>query len=167
MTTAAAAYPQRRRVEIIVAAAAAIVTAGLGGLATDIGPWYYSLKVPDWKPPDWAFGPIWTTIFILAAIASVLAWRGARSAGERSRVLVLFGVNYALNLLWSVLFFTLKRPDWALVEVAFLWLSIVALVVGLYRLSRLASLLIVPYLAWVSLASVLTWWIVQNNGPFA
>jgi tryptophan-rich sensory protein len=81
-------------------------------------------------------------------------------------VAVLFGINALLNVLWSALYFKLQRPEWALLEVVFLWLSIVALIVGLWRLSRWASGLLIPYLLWVSVASLLNLETVRLNGPF-
>ena len=150
----------------LVAFVLSYATAGIGGVLTELGPWYYALRQPDWKPPDAAFGIVWTTIFTLCAISGALAWRAADSAALRRRVLGLFGVNAVLNIVWSALYFKLQRPDWALIEVVFLWLSIVALIVGLWRLSRLASALLSPYLVWVSVASLLNLATVQLNGPF-
>lgn len=151
---------------VVIAAAAAIAVAAIGGTLTDLGPWYQGLKQPDWRPPDAAFGIIWTVVFSLTAVAGVLAWRGARSAGERQSILGLFAINGFLNILWSLIFFQMKRPDHALFEVALLWLSIAALIVITWRASRLASLLLLPYLIWVSIAAVLNYEVVQMNGPF-
>lgn len=141
-------------------------TAGIGGALTEIGPWYFALRQPAWKPPDAAFGIVWTTIFTLCAISAWLAWRAADTRALRVRVALLFGVNAVCNIVWSALYFKLQRPDWALVEVVFLWLSIVALIVGLWRLSRGASGLLIPYLVWVSIAAVLNLETVLLNGPF-
>jgi tryptophan-rich sensory protein len=141
-------------------------TAGMGGALTELGPWYFALKHPAWKPPDAAFGVIWTTIFTLCAISGWLAWQAADTPALRRRVLVLFGANAVLNIVWSALYFKLQRPDWALIEVVFLWLSILALILGLWRLSRWASGLLVPYAVWVGIAAVLNGQTVQLNGPF-
>ncbi len=149
-----------------VALVLSYATAGIGGALTEIGPWYYALKQPAWKPPDAAFGVIWSLIFTLCAISGALAWRAAETARLRRRVLVLLGSNAVLNIVWSALYFKLHRPDWALIEVVFLWLSIAALIVGLWRISRWASALLVPYLVWVSIASALNLATVQLNGPF-
>lgn len=149
-----------------VAAAAALFVAMLGGLMTDIGPWYMGLKQPAWKPPDWAFGPVWTTIFALAAAAGVKGWRSAPSPASRELLLVLFALNGFLNVFWSLLYFRLHRPDWALLEVPFLWLSVLALIVVLRRSSAAAAWLLVPYLVWVAIAALLNWQTVQLNGPF-
>jgi translocator protein len=151
---------------LIIASLVAVVTAVAGGLATEIGPWYTTLKKPSWQPPNWLFGPVWTTIFILAVIASVMAWRRAESSFDQILTIGLFGINALLNIFWSLIFFTLKRPDWAVVEVAFLWLSILVLIVFFWRFSPTSSLLLLPYLIWVSIASYLNWTIIKLNPPF-
>jgi tryptophan-rich sensory protein len=151
---------------LLMAFALSYATAGIGAALTDLGPWYFALKQPSWKPPDAAFGIIWTTIFTLCAISGWLAWQAASTPALRRRVAGLFGVNALLNILWSALYFKLQRPDLALFEVVFLWLSIVALIVGLWRLSRWASLLLVTYVLWVSIAAVLNLETVLLNGPF-
>jgi benzodiazapine receptor len=152
---------------VLVAAAAALAVATLGGLVTELGPWYQSLRKPAWQPPDWLFGPVWTLIFGLAALAGVIAWRHAPDRAARTRIIGLFALNAFLNLLWSVLFFRLHRPDWALAEVGLLWLSILALIVALAPHSKAASWLLVPYLGWVTFAAVLNLAIVRLNAPFA
>ena len=138
-----------------------------GGLLTTIGEWYKQLIKPSWQPPDWLFGPAWTVILGLAAWAFVLSWDGAAADGETRFLIVLYLVNGVCHFLWSPLFFNLKRPDWALIEVPFLWLSVVSLSVFLREWSAFASWLIVPYIAWVSFAAILNWRIVALNGPFS
>ena len=151
---------------ILVAAAAALLVAGLGGLMTDIGAWYLSLKQPAWKPPDWLFGPAWTIIFAFAAASGVTAWRAAPDRASRDWLLALFALNGFLNVLWSLLYFRLRRPDWALMEVCFLGLSVVLLMLVLGRYARKASALLVPYLLWIVFAGLLNWATVRLNGPF-
>ncbi|MES2989963.1 MAG: TspO/MBR family protein [Pseudomonadota bacterium] len=151
---------------IAIAAGSALLVAVLGALMTDLGPWYANLKQPPWKPPDWAFGPIWTTIFALAAAAGVIGWRRATSRAQRESMLVLFAANGFLNVLWSLLYFRLHRPDWSLYEVPFLWLSVLALMLLLWRFAKPAAWLLAPYLAWVSIAAALNWETVRLNGPF-
>lgn len=151
---------------ITVAALAALGVALLGALMTDLGPWYRGLQQPSWKPPDWAFGPAWTVIYALTALAGVRAWRAAPGRAQRETLLALFAINAFLNVLWSLLFFRLRRPDWALIEVVLLWLSVLALVVAAGRWSRAAAGLLLPYLAWVSFAGALNWANVRLNGPF-
>ena len=151
---------------IVVAALAAAAVAGLGAATTDIGPWYRSLVQPAWQPPDWAFGPAWTTIFALAAIAGVLAWQRAPDQAARKWMLGLFAMNGFLNVFWSLLYFRLRRPDWALYEVPFLWLSVLVLIVVLGRYARTSAWLLAPYLVWVAFAAALNFSSVRLNGPF-
>lgn len=151
---------------VLVAAAAATGVAVLGGLMTDIGPWYLALKQPAWKPPDWAFGPAWTVIFALIAAAGVYGWRAAPDRRSRDGLLALFALNGFLNVLWSLLYFRLQRPDWALFEIPLLWLSVLALILALRRHTPLGSRLLWPYLAWVTFAGALNAATVQLNGPF-
>jgi len=154
------------RPDVWVAAVLTMVVAGAGGALTQIGPWYFALAKPTWQPPDWLFGPAWTTIFTLTAIAGVLAWRNAAARG-RALVAAAFALNATLNVAWSALFFFLRRPDWALVEVVALWLSVAALMLVTRRFNRVAPWLLLPYLLWVGFAGVLNLAIVRLNGPFA
>jgi tryptophan-rich sensory protein len=149
----------------VVAALGAIAVATAGGLLTDIGPWYRDLVKPSWQPPDWLFAPVWTTIFALTALSAVIAWNRAPS-GTRVTIALLFVLNGILNVLWSALFFHLKRPDWALIEVPFLWLSVLVLIIAVRPWSRLSAWLLVPYLAWVAFAAWLNFTIVRLNGLF-
>ncbi|WP_363351140.1 TspO/MBR family protein [Methylocystis echinoides] len=153
----------------LVAVATAIVglVAVLGGLATEVGAWYESLRFPSWRPPNWIFAPAWTLIFLLTATSGVLAFEQAPDDRARALLLALFLVNAVLNVAWSPLFFKLRRPDWALVELVFLWLSIAALIVAVGAISTVAGALLAPYLAWVSFAGFLNWKMVQLNKPFA
>jgi tryptophan-rich sensory protein len=149
------------------AAFGVVVVAGLGGAATELGPWYRALKQPSWQPPDWAFGPAWTVIYLLTATAAVRVWMRAKSPHARAWWLGALTANGALNIFWSWLFFKAKRPDWALAEVTLLWASIVVLIVLARRDDAVAALLLVPYLLWVAFAASLNFAVVRLNGPFA
>lgn len=151
---------------IIIAATLALVTAMVGGSITVLDSWYYSLQQPTWAPPDYMFGIIWTTIFALIALAGFLGWQKAPSRRTAEIVLGLFALNGFLNLSWSFLFFRMERPDLAFYELIALWLSILALVIFCGRFSKSASLLLVPYLVWVTIAGMLNYQIVALNGPF-
>lgn len=144
-----------------------LAVAIVGGLLTELSPWYYALRNPSWKPPDWLFGPAWSVILVLASYAAWLGWENAGSSAGRTAVVVLFIANGLLNMVWSWLFFKRRRPDHALVEVAFLWLSIAAIIAVLAPISPTGSLAMAPYLVWVSYASVLNRAIVARNRPFA
>jgi benzodiazapine receptor len=142
------------------------LVAVLGGVATEIGEWYEGLRFPSWRPPNWLFGPAWTLIFFLTATSGVLAWEQAPDDHARLWLLALFLINAVLNVAWSPLFFKLRRPDWALVEMVFLWLSILSLIVAVGSISTFAGALLAPYLAWVSFAGFLNWTMVELNKPF-
>ncbi|MEG3165491.1 TspO/MBR family protein [Sphingomonas sp. PB2P19] len=152
---------------IFIAAMLAGIVALLGATITDTGAWYQALVKPDWAPPDAAYGVAWTAIYAFTALAGVAAWLAAPSWREREWLLGLFALNGFLNILWSLLFFRLHRPDWAAIEVVALWLSVAALVAIGGRRSRTAALLLLPYLAWVAFAGYLNVTIVQLNGPFS
>jgi len=149
-----------------IAFALSYLTAGIGGALTELDPWYFSLKHPEWKPPDPYFGVIWSTIFTLCAISGALAWQAAQSPNEQKRIILLFAANACLNILWSAIYFKLKRPDFAVFEVAFLWVSILFLIMGLWGISKKGALLLIPYWVWVSIATVLNVETVKLNGPF-
>jgi tryptophan-rich sensory protein len=135
----------------------------IGGLMTPRADWYERLRKPSWQPPGWAFGPAWTIILGLAAWSGVIAWEAATSPAQQRAILILFAVNGLFHFLWSPLFFKFQRPDWALIEVPFLWSSIAALMIGLWPISSFAALLILPYLLWVSFAAFLNLTIVRLN----
>ena len=149
-----------------VAGLAAVAIAALGTSFTDLGPWYQGLEKPAWQPPGYLFGPAWTLIYALAALAAAAAWRDAPDRASRDWLIGLFALNGALNILWSLLFFRLQRPDWALLEVVFLWASIALIMLVLGRYSRRACWLLAPYLAWVTFAAALNLAVVRLNAPF-
>lgn len=152
--------------QAVVAFGAALLVAVVGALMTRLGPWYYALQQPSWKPPDAAFGPVWTTIFGLCAVAGLYTWRSDVSRRARSTLVGLFAFNAVANWGWSFLFFVQQRPDLALLEVGVLWLSIAALIVFCAKHTPRAWLLLVPYLLWVSYAAAINYAIVRLNGPF-
>jgi tryptophan-rich sensory protein len=153
-------------IPVTVATVAALCVAALGATVTDLGPWYQALAKPDWNPPDVVFPMGWTVIYALITVAGITAWRAAPTSAAAEWVLGLFALNGFLNISWSLIFFRLQRPDWALYELVALWLSILAMIVFCGRFSRSAALLLVPYLGWVSFAGALNWAVVQLNAPF-
>jgi len=123
---------------------------------------YAQLVRPSWAPPGWLFGPVWSVLYSLMALSAWLVWRrvGLPAAG---RAIFLYGAQLAANALWSWLFFAWHMGAAAFVEVVVLWLLIVATVAAFWRISRIAAVLLVPYLAWVSFASALTFAIWRRN----
>lgn len=159
-------YPRRERRPVLAAAGAAAGVGLLGMITTDLGPWYVGLHKPVWQPPDALFGPVWTLIFALAALSFILYWQRLAARNDRLEVIAAFLINGFLNILWSLLFFRFQRPDWALYEVGFLWISIVVMIALVKRSSASAAVLLLPYLVWVTFAAVLNLSIVQLNMPF-
>ncbi len=128
--------------------------AGLVGSGFMPGEWYASLAKPDWNPPSYVFGPVWTTLYILMGISAWLVWRKVGFSGAKS-VLALFLVQLVLNSLWSYLFFGLHQPGFALIEIVILWSVILVVTIGFWRISATAGIMLLPYLCWVGFASVL------------
>ncbi len=144
-------------------AAAVVATAVAGGVGTDVtSQWYDDLEKPPWQPPGWAFGPAWTTLYGLIAVASARALEAAEPEERRALARAL-GVNLVLNTGWSWVFFTAKRPRWALVEVLVLEASTLDLVRRVRRVDPKAAALLAPYAGWVGFASTLTADIARRN----
>lgn len=137
----------------------------LGGAATPLSDWYYGLDFPDFQPPNWLFGPAWTTIFALATYAGIKSWTSAPPS-KRYYILGIYLLNGFLNIFWSILFFTLRRPDWSLYEIPFLWASIALLIWFARPVGFKAQVALLPYIFWVTFAAILNWSIVQLNAPF-
>ncbi|MCS7338173.1 MAG: tryptophan-rich sensory protein [Verrucomicrobiae bacterium] len=128
--------------------------------ATSVETWYPQLRKPSWTPPNWVFGPVWTTLYILMGTAAWLVWR-KRKTERVSKPLIAFAVQLLLNLLWSVLFFGLRSPGAAFVGVLLLFTVLAATLAMFWRVNKLSGALLFPYLTWVSFAAVLNgalWW---------
>jgi tryptophan-rich sensory protein len=141
---------------LVASIAICFAAAGIGGYATSrsLRDWYVALPKPSWNPPNRVFGPVWTVLYAAMAIAAWLVWR-VRDDHDVSVALAWFGVQLVLNVLWSVVFFGARRPAGGVVVIALLWLAIVATILAFAPLSLPAALLLVPYLAWVTFASLL------------
>ena len=145
--------------DMLVLAGFVVVCLGGGaasGLATPPGEWYASLAKPAWTPPPWVFGPAWTALYLMMAVAGWRLWRRRDARPREARVaLVLFAVQLALNFLWTPVFFGLQAPGPALVVIFLLFAAIAATILAAWRACRTAAALLVPYLAWVAFASAL------------
>ena len=134
----------------------------IGGFATQnsIDTWYATLDKPSWNPPNWLFGPVWTLLYIMMGIAAWLVWKTKDRIGP---AMVLFGAQLVFNLAWSLIFFGLRSPGWALIEVVFLWGSVLLTMLAFFGRQTVAGWLFVPYHAWVSFAAVLNFAIWSLN----
>ena len=138
--------------------------AAIGGAvtSTSVDTWFPTLSKPSFNPPGWVFGPVWTVLYVLMAVAAWRVWRQAGLQVRRS-ALAAFGVQLALNLAWSLIFFGLKSIDMAVLCIVVLWLAIIVTIALFRRIDHWAACLLVPYLAWVSFAAALNMAIWQLN----
>ncbi len=143
-----------------------IIAVGVSELAGIIGSvftvsaipnWYAGLMKPVLNPPSWVFGPTWTTLYALMGVAAFLIWKTGWEKREVRMALGAFGIQLFLNAVWSVIFFGLHSPGWALVDIAALWLAIVWTMIVFYKISKPAAYLLIPYILWVSFASYLNY----------
>ena len=124
--------------------------------------WYVTLRKPTWTPPNWVFGPVWSTLYLMMGLAAWLVWRKVGWA-EATTALALFGAQLALNALWSVLFFGMRSPGAAFVEMVVLWVMIVVTMVVFWAIRPVAGALLLPYLMWVTFAARLNWAVWRMN----
>lgn len=138
------------------------VVAGLF-TATGVNGWYRTIEKPGWNPPDGVFAPVWTALYILMGLALYLVWRQDAPAEMRRRAIVFWAIQLVLNGLWSFLFFNVHNVGLALVEIGILWLAILITIFLFARISKAAAWLLVPYISWVTFATILTYAIWQLN----
>ena len=128
----------------------------------NIQDWYISLNKPSFNPPTWLFGPAWTILYVLMAVSAFLVWR-EKGNPQRKKALTFYFIQLALNSLWSVIFFGLHNLGLAFLEIIFLWFFIVLTLINFYTIKKLAGILFIPYLIWVSFAGILNFAIWQLN----
>ena len=135
-----------------------LLAGGVGSIFTmsAIPNWYVTLNKPFFSPPNWVFAPIWTILYILMGISLYLVWR-------KGKVPSIFWIQFILNAFWSIIFFGMKNPTLALVDIVALWISIVLTIKSFYKINKLAGNLLLPYLTWVTFASILNLSIVLLN----
>ncbi len=147
----------------------AIVFCNAIGGATAIGTsptrddWFESLEKPSFQPPNWVFGPAWTILYSLMGVSLSVLWRARGKDEDADSALALFGIQLAMNSLWSFLFFRWKSPGWALVDIVGLFVAIVMTLRAAWKVSPLAGALLIPYLVWVGFATVLNFSIWRKN----
>ena len=142
-----------------------IIVGSLGSIVTVSGPgtWYATLEKPFFSPPNWVFGPVWITLFTLMGIALYLVWDAGTSNRHVQIALVIFGIQFALNVLWSFLFFGKQSPYLGLLDIVLLWILIVLTMYQFAKINTWAAILLVPYIAWVTLATALNYAIYVLN----
>lgn len=145
--------------KLLITVTASLLAGVIGSLftASEIQGWYTTLIKPEFNPPSWAFGPVWTTLFVLMGIAAFLIWKKGLDRRDVKIALCIFLGQLILNTLWSIIFFVLHSPGGAFIEIVFLWLVILATIIAFAKISKPAAWLLVPYILWVSFASYLNY----------
>jgi benzodiazapine receptor len=143
--------------KLVVSIIACLAAGAIGSIFTSqaIPTWYATLEKPVFNPPNWVFMPVWTLLYIMMGVAAFLVWRKGLENKQVRIALIIFLVQLVLNALWSVAFFGLQSPAYGLVVIAALWVAILVTVLRFYRISLTASVLMWPYLLWVTFAAVL------------
>lgn len=153
-------------IRFIIALVLPLLVGGVAGAftASAIPEWYATLRQPSFNPPNWVFGPVWTTLYLLMGYSFFRIWSLPVSPG-RTTALRIYFAQLLLNFCWSFLFFYFKLIGWALLEIAFLWLSIVTMILHFYRLDRVAAYINIPYILWVSFATILnaSYYLLNSN----
>ncbi|MBN1620727.1 tryptophan-rich sensory protein [candidate division WOR-3 bacterium] len=129
----------------------------------NIPSWYSYLNKPSFNPPNWVFGPVWTLLYLMMGISFFIVWAYHSQNPLYRPAITLFIIQLALNLLWSFLFFGLKNPLAGFIEILILWVAILITVIFFFRISKPASILLIPYLLWVSFAAVLNYYLYKLN----
>lgn len=137
----------------------------IGGLFTShtIPTWYQTIKKPVFNPPNWIFGPVWTLLYLAMGISLYLIWKSDGPGNAKTMAMTVFFIQLGLNILWSFLFFFLKNPLAGFIEIIVLWIFILITILLFYPLSKLGSLLMIPYILWVSFAAVLNYFLWHLN----
>ena len=133
--------------------------AGISGALftnTGEGSWYRQIEKPSWNPPGWVFGQVWTSLYIMMGIAFYLVWKSNAASEAKKPAMTLWVVQLILNFFWTLIFFGAQEIGWALLEIIVLWVAILLTIFAFARISKTAAWLMVPYIAWVSFAAVLT-----------
>lgn len=144
---------------------ACLLVGGISGFLTsgEVNNWYPNLNKPLWNPPNWLFGPVWTILYVLMGIAAFLVYREGFEKREVKFALGIFSIQLALNFFWSIIFFSYKNLFASFVEIIILWVAILATIISFYPISRSAAFIMLPYLLWVTFATLLNYslWILN------
>ncbi|MCX6821702.1 MAG: tryptophan-rich sensory protein [Candidatus Aenigmarchaeota archaeon] len=151
--------------KLILAIFVCQIAGAIGSMFTfsSIPTWYATINKPSFTPPNWLFGPVWITLYTLMGISLYLIWNKGLENKEVKSSLFIFSAQLALNALWSILFFGLKSPFYAFVEIIILWIAIAVTIFKFYKISKNAGLILLPYIIWVSIALTLNFYVCILN----
>ncbi len=152
-------------VKLIIAIAIPLIIGLSGGAftAAEIPNWYAKLNKPTWQPPNWLFGPVWTTLYVLMGIALYLVWKSDAMLSLKQTAFILFAIQLTLNFFWSIIFFNQHQIGWAMAEIIVMWILILLTIFSFSKINNTAAWLLVPYISWVSFASLLNYTIWKLN----
>jgi translocator protein len=145
--------------KLIISIALTVGIGSLGGIftASEIQGWYLHLNKPSWNPPNWLFAPVWTGLYTLMGISFYLIWKANVDKHVKTWAIIIFIAQFALNFLWSFIFFKQHQMGWAFVEIVVMWLAILCTIIAFSRINNIAAWLLVPYISWVSFAGMLNY----------
>ncbi len=151
--------------KLIISIAIPLAVGAIAGAftASSVDGWFTTINKPSFNPPNWIFAPVWTTLYIMMGIAFFLVWKSNESVEEKRPAIVFYFAQLLLNFLWSFIFFYAQEPGWAVVDIIALWLMILVTIIYFARISKVAAWLLVPYICWVSFATVLNFAIWKLN----
>ncbi|MEO7394038.1 MAG: TspO/MBR family protein [Chitinophagaceae bacterium] len=152
-------------VKLIISIAIPVGVGVLSGLFTtpEISGWYQTIVKPAWNPPNWIFGPVWTTLYLMMGIALYLIWKSDNDPIAKKTAITLFTLQLVFNFLWSFIFFNQHQIGWSLIEIIVLWIFILLTILAFAQVNKIAAWLLVPYISWVSFATILNYTIWKLN----
>jgi len=156
------------RVKILKLIASILICQGVGSIGAlftspAILTWYTTIQKPSFNPPNWIFAPVWTLLFLMMGISLYFVWSKGWEDKKIKIAVFIFSAQLALNIFWSLLFFGLQSPFYAFIEIIILWLAILLTIISFYKISKIATYLLLPYILWVSFAAVLNFSILILN----
>lgn len=142
-----------------------LVIGGISGgfTVSAINGWYATINKPWFNPPNWIFGPVWTSLYVMMGIAFYLIWKSDAATALKNKAITLFFIQLTVNFLWSIIFFYFQQPGWAFIDIVIMWVMILLTIFSFGKISAAASWLMVPYICWVSFAAVLNFAIWKLN----
>ncbi len=142
-----------------------MIIGGISGSFTSasINTWYVTLNKPWFNPPNWIFGPVWTLLYLMMGIAFYMIWKSEAVNAVKQTAVILFAAQLLVNFLWSLIFFYLKQPGWAMIDIILMWILIVATIFSYGKISSTAAWLMLPYICWVSFAMILNFYLWKLN----
>ena len=151
--------------KMVIGAGICLAIGSASGIATasSVNDWFVTLNKPSFNPPSWLFAPVWTILYALMGVAAALVWHEGWEKPAVKNALLFFGIQLLLNSLWSILFFGVKRPDFAFIDIIILWVILLITILKFTKVRKIAGYLLIPYILWVSFATVLNGAIWQLN----